>query len=343
MKLYLSISSVTLGAYYRYLELNNIPPEDVFQRAGINTALLSNPEQRFSLEAYDRLIHHCLLAVQDPDLGLHAGECLFPDKNNIIGLIVMNCQTLGMVLEKYRKFQRILGEGIRVQIRREWPLIHLSFHLLDDNITYKRHMIECMVSEAMMLMGRLSIYHTTPLDVVFQHRQPTDITEHKRLFNALPKFSQQGNLLTFKEEVYDYPVVEPGREQEQVYEGYARGVLDQMEIEDPFVQRLSRYIIRNLNGDVPQLDEAAEELDMSVRNVQLLLKQKGTSFRWLLNRIREEMAVCHLRTIHASSAEISYLLGFSDVSVFKRTFKRWTGMTPAQYRVNLFDRNSGRV
>ncbi|WP_215235202.1 helix-turn-helix domain-containing protein [Dyadobacter linearis] len=35
--------------------------------------------------------------------------------------------------------------------------------------------------------------------------------------------------------------------------------------------------------------------------------------------------------------EISYLLGYNELSAFTRTFKRWTGQTPAAYHRNFID------
>ncbi len=71
---------------------------------------------------------------------------------------------------------------------------------------------------------------------------------------------------------------------------------------------------------------------MSPRNLQLKLRQEGTSYRETLDRVRKDMAVGHLKNRHVTVAEVAYLLGFSEPSVFHRTFKRWTGATPRDFR-----------
>jgi AraC-like DNA-binding protein len=48
--------------------------------------------------------------------------------------------------------------------------------------------------------------------------------------------------------------------------------------------------------------------------------------------ILEDSAGFMLRDPKRSIQETAVALGFSNVGAFHRAFKRWTGMTPAQYR-----------
>ena len=62
------------------------------------------------------------------------------------------------------------------------------------------------------------------------------------------------------------------------------------------------------------------------------LKEEGATFQQLLDEIRKDLALKHLKEDILSTTDISYLLGYSEPSVFFRSFKKWTGQTPNFYR-----------
>ncbi|MCP4755298.1 MAG: helix-turn-helix domain-containing protein [Proteobacteria bacterium] len=62
-------------------------------------------------------------------------------------------------------------------------------------------------------------------------------------------------------------------------------------------------------------------------------------YRKILDETSRRLAVSYLQDGELSIAEIAYLLGFSEPSAFHRSFKRWTGRTPTEYRT---DRLAGR-
>jgi AraC-like DNA-binding protein len=45
----------------------------------------------------------------------------------------------------------------------------------------------------------------------------------------------------------------------------------------------------------------------------------------------------YIKQRHLSFSEIGYLVGFSCVGNFNRAFKRWTQVTPGEYRHQYFD------
>jgi AraC-like DNA-binding protein len=80
--------------------------------------------------------------------------------------------------------------------------------------------------------------------------------------------------------------------------------------------------------------EIAEQLNFSSATLTRKLKAENTSFMEIKDRIRKQTALSLLRTSEISVAEISYLVDFSEASAFTRAFKKWMGMSPAEYRAN---------
>ena len=82
----------------------------------------------------------------------------------------------------------------------------------------------------------------------------------------------------------------------------------------------------------PVLDVAAEQLAMSRRTLIRKLQAEGTSYRALVDELKGNLACWRLKSTHEPIGELAYSLGFADESNFSRSFRRWRGMTPSQYR-----------
>lgn len=71
---------------------------------------------------------------------------------------------------------------------------------------------------------------------------------------------------------------------------------------------------------------------MSARTLRRRLAERGSSYRELLDEARRSLALQRVLDADASFDEIAAALGFNDLSAFYRSFRRWTGNTPAAYR-----------
>jgi AraC-like DNA-binding protein len=110
---------------------------------------------------------------------------------------------------------------------------------------------------------------------------------------------------------------------------------------DQFLSRVDKknlsYIIvdkicEKLPLGAPSQQEIANELGMSLRNLQRKLNEQGTSYKEILENTRKRLTLEYIKQPHLSLSEIGYLVGFSSVANFNRAFRRWVDSTPGEYR-----------
>lgn len=83
---------------------------------------------------------------------------------------------------------------------------------------------------------------------------------------------------------------------------------------------------------VPAVDTAAEMWGVSPRTLQRRLASEGLSYRQVCDRSRFRKAVELLRDPRTTVNDIAAQLSYSDRRSFLRAFRRFTGMTPSEYR-----------
>src|SRR4030095_9273717 len=93
-------------------------------------------------------------------------------------------------------------------------------------------------------------------------------------------------------------------------------------------------MIDMLSNGEPSRKALAERLHMSERTLARRLRERGISFRGLLDDVRKELGLGYMEEQRHAVTDVAYLLGFSDQSNFARSFRRWTGFTPSQYRAS---------
>lgn len=98
------------------------------------------------------------------------------------------------------------------------------------------------------------------------------------------------------------------------------------------IHRSIDYMQRNCAQKLT-LQQVAEYAGYSPSYYSRLFREElGCTFQTFLNQLRVEKSKSLLLSTTLSSAEISGLVGFEDQSYFGKVFKRFTGVTPDQYR-----------
>ncbi|MBL4798138.1 MAG: helix-turn-helix domain-containing protein [Oleispira sp.] len=79
-------------------------------------------------------------------------------------------------------------------------------------------------------------------------------------------------------------------------------------------------------------DQLADLLSCSHRTLTRKLKSDGLSFQMLLDEVRCSMAKQMLYQSSKSTKQVASHIGINNPAVFCRAFKKWSGMTPSEYR-----------
>ncbi|WP_252979975.1 helix-turn-helix transcriptional regulator [Eisenbergiella tayi] len=92
------------------------------------------------------------------------------------------------------------------------------------------------------------------------------------------------------------------------------------------------YISTNFNHSIT-LEEVADAVHLHPAYFSSIFKQcSGSSFKEYLNMVRVEESKRLLSNTEYSIIDIAVACGFDDQSYFSKVFKKYTGMTPKQYR-----------
>ncbi len=107
----------------------------------------------------------------------------------------------------------------------------------------------------------------------------------------------------------------------------------QQSVPPPESLKLLRQKLQSLLKDgYPYVDQVAEVSGTSLRSFQRQLAKDHVSYSLLIDQVRCEKAISLLKDSTLKLIEISLELGYNDAANFTRAFKRWTGLTPSQFR-----------
>ncbi|MDF2922554.1 MAG: hypothetical protein K0R57_1468 [Paenibacillaceae bacterium] len=104
------------------------------------------------------------------------------------------------------------------------------------------------------------------------------------------------------------------------------------ETDHPEINKIIRYVRGNYDQDI-SLQAMAAYVNMAENYLSVLFKKKtGDTFINYLQQIRVSEAKFYLEQTELPVALIGERAGFANPSYFFKVFKRWTGLTPSEFR-----------
>lgn len=315
-----------------------VDAEALCATVGLDSALLQMPDQQIPGTLHHAVWQQAVKQTGDENLGLHLGEAFNLAAFGIVGYVLINCQTLGEVLEKLSRYTRLFSQGAQIHVSVSEGMVLCDCTVVQDLKNYlleePRYAIESTFVSLRTATQGLTGKRLRLSGAWFQYPSPANPSEYDRIFQTELRFSMPTNRLIFDANCLSWAILSKNPNLLPLFENHAEAMLNQMNQVDRYTQQVVQAILQQLKGELPTIDAIAHQLTISVRQLQRELQIEGTSFQQLLDETRQELALRHLKNPATPIHDIAFLLGFSEPSAFHRAFKRWTGKTPRSYRVS---------
>lgn len=327
----ISVSVTVLKQLFLYLNSLNVDSNAFLGSLGINPAIIKAPDTYIPIETYLLIQDEAAHYTNDPYFGLHMGEYAEAGSWSILGYLMMNCKTLGEAFGKSARYSRIVGNMIEGSVKFRFNKIRAILDTPPHAPKMTRHCFESTISSSVRMIRTLTGVQLSPLEVRFTYPEPESTAEYERIFCCPVKFGQKENSFTIPLNYVNKPIPMANPGLREYFEKYALDVIAEMDRQDEYTRMVTKIILSRLDDEKLSIRKVAKELSMSVRTLQNRLKDEGVVFSQLHRDIRQQLAKKYLRENYTVE-DITYLLGFSEPSVFRKAFKKWSGFTPKQFR-----------
>jgi len=282
-------------------------------------------DSRIPLESQDALWEGLCAASTDPLLGLRLGSALQVGHLDMVGALLMSCETFGEALEALLEYYPIIAEGSEFALRREDGQAVLTYR--PSYQVRRAERVEAVLASLVHLSAWITGGHVRPVALQMRHaaRGPED--RYRELLGQLPAFAADDDALTFAEVDLAVPLIQANAPMREHLRPLADAQLQRLGTQSLAAQ------VQAVLREHPRWgkERIAERLGLSGRHLNRRLAEEGGNFKLLREQVLHAMAEQLLRS-PARLAEVAERLGFSDESAFAKAFRRWSGMTPGQFR-----------
>ena len=267
----------------------------------------------------------------DPDIGLHLCPHMPVYGGEILEYLMLSSPTFGEGLARVVKYLRLVSDAIETRVLVEGDTLRICGVVTRLNAPQLRHTEICTIYGMIQFSRKLTDNHARLLRVGLRCKRISPQEEYDRMFGCPVRFEQPESEIVVERSLLDYRSPRCNAELFRVHEELAASRLSSLWRQD-LIDRIRAVFSRRVEFMDCQLEDVARELDISPRLLRYKLSQAGTTFSDLLADFRMILARRLLTRTEERLDHIAYVTGFSEPSSFYRAFKRWTGLTPIQYR-----------
>lgn len=332
-----------LAFAFRTLGKSGYEVEALLAGTGLTAEQLEDPHFRCNFWSHRRFYKNAIALTNDPHLGPKLAQQF---ETNYIGLpayAAMNADCLGDALKVLNRFLFLTFPAIeftfpdeQVESQTGEVAIRLRPKLEFGDITYFVLSSSLVVCDGICKQILRTTQAVSRAELTIS--EPDGWGDAVSFLNFPVRFNALEHRLFFSHDLLLQPL--PGAD--PINHKRLVGLCEQFADEASFETTVDIQVVTFLKARDNlgvSMSEVATALGYSERSLRRQLEKCGASFRQLVDQVRETRARWMLANTSKTVEAVAYELGFETASNFARSFKRWIGVTPREFRDGQSDRS----
>lgn len=330
------------------LNQSGIDLSTVYQSAGITELELQNNTCQVTAEQFATLMRTAFELADDEAMG-YTQRPMRVGTFRMLCHATIDCQNLRRALVRMCEFFRILSDEYHWRLEENGEDAILIFDQDPNPNLPNDYFIACMMTilwrwsswmiDTPILLNRVYFqFGDRFLDYTAETPNPeqpvkaTDRVSLAPIFRAPIYFNQSKNRLVLPCHYLNLPIKQTSQTLVPFLANSPECLLSHYHSENSLSGQIRQFLAQSSEQEQLTLEQVAEQFAMSGQSLARRLRKEGHQFQEIKDKVRKSRAIHLLLATDKSISDITTELGFSEDSVFYRSFKKWTGMTPKSYR-----------
>jgi AraC-like DNA-binding protein len=318
------------------LERLGVPSGPLLQQLHLHPDDFSDPERSATFEELDRLPGACVRRTGCRHFGLLVGQSIGLESLGIAGRLARNAASVARALADLEDFFILHDSGAVPHAAVRGDLASFSYSIHATGMRNADQVYDLALAAMLNIMRQLCGAGWRPDAALLPRGRPANIRPYREALQAPLRFDAMQAALVFPSTWLQRSI--PGADPllHRLLED--RAASDRAQVA-PILHNEVRRVIRAqlATGDCCRA-AVARKLNLHPRTLVRRLNETGTSYQALLDDMRAQVAKQLLHDTRSPVSRIAVTLGYGDPTVFTRAFRRWTGLSPREFRAALPER-----
>ena len=305
----------------------------ILSKVGLTPEQARDPAIRLEVRSLIKLLELAAGELQDEWLGFHLARSFDLREIGLVYYVVASSGQLADALGNAERYSQINNEGVRLRFRVQDGTAAISLDYVNVDRHADRHQVEFWFVTLVRICQQVTSRRLSPLRLKTRHFRNETPAEIKAFFGVDIEFGANADEICFPQTIAELSVVGRDEYLNELLRRYAEEALARNPRERLTVRsKVEEILSKQLPHGRVTASEVARKLAMSLRTLSRKLGEEDTSFAEILDQLRAALAKRYLHDKTLPISEIAWLVGYREISSLTHAFKRWTGMTPRQFR-----------